>query len=116
MAVLFFIALTVKRQRNRSGVFFDLTGINGVFTAILYIMFISTITAAPLHVVNLGRIAGTLFMLMAVRKYRNIGGAVVGALTTCGVLLCTPSLARNTLFACHFRAYLRSFFCNSAVL
>ena len=91
-----FIALTVKRQRNRSGVF-DLTGINGVFTAILYIMFISTITAAPLHVVNLGRIAGTLFMLMAVRKYRNIGGAVVGALTTCGVLLCTPSLARNTL-------------------
>lgn len=39
-----FIALTVKRQRNRSGVF-DLTGINGVFTAILYIMFISTITA-----------------------------------------------------------------------
>ena len=47
--------------------------------------------------VNLGRIAGTLFMLMAVRKYRNIGGAVVGALTTCGVLLCTPSLARNTL-------------------
>ena len=50
-----------------------------------------------LHVVNLGRIAGTLFMLMAVRKYRNIGGAVVGALTTCGVLLCTPSLARNTL-------------------
>ena len=36
-------------------------------------------------------------MLMAVRKYRNIGGAVVGALTTCGVLLCTPSLARNTL-------------------
>lgn len=91
-----FIALTVKRQRNRSGVF-DLTGINGVFTAILYIMFISTITAAPLHVVNLGRIAGTLFMLMAVRKYRNIGGAVVGALTTCGVLLCAPSLARNTL-------------------
>ena len=91
-----FIALTVKRQKNRSGVF-DLTGINGVFTAILYIMFISTITAAPLCVVNLGRIAGTLFMLMAVRKYRNIGGAVVGALTTCGVLLCTPSLARNTL-------------------
>lgn len=91
-----FIALTVKRHRSRSGVF-DLSGINGVFTGILYIMLVSTLTALPLHIVNVGRIIGTMCMLMAVRRYRNIGGAVVGALTTCGVLLCEPSLARNTL-------------------
>lgn len=60
-------------------------------------MIISTLTAVPVHIVNIGRIFGTMCMLMAVRKYRNIGGAVVGALTTCGVLLCMPSLARNTL-------------------
>lgn len=91
-----FISLTIKKHRSRSGVF-DLTGINGVFTGILYIMIISTLTAVPVHIVNIGRIFGTMCMLMAVRKYRNIGGAVVGALTTCGVLLCMPSLARNTL-------------------
>lgn len=91
-----FIARNIQCRKENCGVF-DLTGLNGVFLSLIYIMSISTLTSVPLPVLNLGRIAGTLSMLMAVRKYKNIGGAVVGALTTCGVLLCVPSLARNTL-------------------
>ena len=91
-----FIARTIAATKSKSGVY-DLTGVNGIFVSIIYIMSISTLTAIPLSVLNLGRILGTSVLLIAVRKYKNIGGAVVGSLTTCGVLLCIPSLSRNTL-------------------
>lgn len=91
-----FIAKTIAVSKNRSGVY-DLTGINGIFIGVIYIMIISTLAAVPLPVVNLGRTLGTAALLLAARKYKNAGGAVVGALTACGVLLCVPGLAKNTL-------------------
>lgn len=91
-----FIVKTAVQRRDSDGVFV-MSGINGVFGGIIYIMVIATLTAAPVPVINLGRIAGTFGILCGVRKYRNAGGAVMGALTTCGVLLCNPLLAKNTL-------------------
>lgn len=91
-----FIIRSIMMCREENGVF-DMTGINGIFAAAAYVLIISTLTAVPLFIFNPGRIIGTAVMLMAVRRYKNMGGAVIGALTTCGVLLCTPSLAGNTL-------------------
>ena len=91
-----FIARSIQCRKENCGVF-DLTGVNGIFLSLIYIIIICTLTSVPIPVLNLGRILGTLCMLLAVRKYKNVGGAVVGALTTCGVLLCVPALARNTL-------------------
>lgn len=91
-----FVVKTVVQKRDSDGVF-ELSGINGIFGGIIYIVVIATLSAAPLPVINLGRIAGTFGILCGVRKYRNAGGAVMGALTTCGVLLCNPLLAKNTL-------------------
>lgn len=91
-----FVVKAVSQRRDEDGVV-ELSGINGIFGGIIYIMAIATLSAAPIPYINLGRIAGTFGILCGVRKYRNAGGAVMGALTTCGVLLCNPLLAKNTL-------------------
>lgn len=93
---LVFAARSIIMQRSSEGAF-RLHGISGVLMSMLYIMLISTLTAIPVPLFNVGRIIGVFVILAAVRKYKTAGGAVVGALTTCGVLLCEPSLARNTL-------------------
>lgn len=91
-----FIARSIAVSRSRKGVY-DLTGMNGIFAGIIYIMAICSLSSLSFFSLNLGRIVGVFVLLQAVRKYRNFGGAVIGGLTTCGVLICEPDLARNTL-------------------
>ncbi len=91
-----FVAKAVLLARRRSGVY-DLTGINGVFIGIFYIMAASSLSSIKLFAFDLGRIIGAFLLLQAVRKYKSAGGAVIGALTACGVVLCEPALAKNTL-------------------
>lgn len=91
-----FSAMTVMQSRALNGSY-ELGGINGIYVALLYVLIISALTSLRLGVIDLGRAFGCFCMLMAVRRYHQTGGAVVGALTTCGVLICMPMLARNTL-------------------
>ncbi|MBR1864847.1 MAG: SpoIIE family protein phosphatase [Ruminococcus sp.] len=91
-----FVVRTVLISRERSGVF-DLTGMNGIFLGIVYIMTLSVLTSVNIFSVNLGRVFGVFMLLQAVRRYRSFGGAAIGALTACGVMICDPSLTRNTL-------------------
>lgn len=91
-----FVTKTVAQRRDYDGIV-ELSGINGVFGGIIYIMAIATLCACPVPIVNVGRIVGAFAILCGVRKYRTAGGAVMGALTTCGILLCSPMSAKNTL-------------------
>ena len=91
-----FAAMTVLHSRAVSGSF-ELGGLSGMYTAMLYVIAVSVLTSLPLGVINPGRAFGCLCMLLAVRRYHQTGGAVLGALTTCGVLMCSPALAKNTL-------------------
>lgn len=91
-----FITMTVRSAAKRSGIY-DLSGINGIFTGMLCIITVSIFSSVNIFAVNLGRTLGAFIMLQASRRYRSFGGAVAGALTACGVLICDPSLARNTL-------------------
>ena len=91
-----YIAKTVLTSAQRSGVF-DLTGMNGVFVGMFYIAAVSIFSSVNIFAVNPGRALGAFILLHAAAKYRSFGGAVVGALTACGVLISDPSLARNTL-------------------
>lgn len=91
-----FIAKTIIIRRDYDGIV-ELSGLNGVYGGILYIALIATLSACPIPVINIGRALGCFAVLCGARKYRHAGGAVMGALTTCGVLLCNPLLAKNTL-------------------
>lgn len=91
-----FAAMNVIQSRA-SGGSFELGGLNSIYIGMLYVMAVSVLASLPTGVINIGRAAGCFCMLLAVRRYRQTGGAVVGALTTCAVLICAPMLARNTL-------------------
>lgn len=91
-----FIARSIAVSRSRNGVY-DLSGMNGIFAGIIYIMTVCSFSSLSALSLNFGRIVGVFALLQAVRKYRSFGGAVIGGLTTCGVLICEPDLARNTL-------------------
>ena len=91
-----FIVMTITAAFRRSGVY-DLTGMNGIFLGMFGIMAVSVLSSVHIFAFDPGRIMGTFVLLYAVRRYRSFGGAVVGALTACGVMVCDPSLARNTL-------------------
>lgn len=91
-----FIAKTIIFRRDYEGIV-ELSGLNGMYGGVLYIAVIATLSALPIPIFNLGRALGCFAILCGARKYRYAGGAVMGALTTCGVLLCEPTLAKNTL-------------------
>ncbi|MCR5541437.1 MAG: SpoIIE family protein phosphatase [Ruminococcus sp.] len=91
-----FITMTVRDAAKHSGVF-DLTGMNGMFAGMFFIMMVSIFASVNIFAVNPGRMLGAFILLQASRRYRSFGGAVIGALTACGVLVSDPSLARNTL-------------------
>ncbi|MGN1113528.1 MAG: SpoIIE family protein phosphatase [Oscillospiraceae bacterium] len=94
--VVVFISKVILYRRDYEGVV-ELSGVNGVYGAVIYIAIISTLCSLPIPAINIGRAIGCFAVLCGVRKYRNAGGAVMGAITTCGILLCSPSLAKNSL-------------------
>ena len=91
-----FSAMNIMQSSVLKGIY-NIGGVNGIYIGIVYVMAVSTLTSVPAGVFNLGRAAGCFCMLMAVRRFHQTGGAVAGALTTCGVLICAPMLAKNTL-------------------
>ncbi|NLZ45126.1 MAG: SpoIIE family protein phosphatase [Clostridiales bacterium] len=93
--VVYFVQST-KNRASVDGVL-DINGINGASLGIIYVLIITTLSSVGFFGINLGRILGAFVVLVAAGKYKHIGGAVCGALTTCGVILCSPELAKNTL-------------------
>ena len=84
-------------NRSSADGLLDINGIKGVTLAVLYVAVVATLTSVSVAGVNVGRVFGIFVLLCAVQRYTHIGGAVCGALTTCGVILCSPDLSKNTL-------------------
>lgn len=75
----------------------SLSGTAGASLAVIYVLSIATVTSVDISKINIGRIIGMIIVLLAVRKYKYVGGAVCGVLTSCGVILCSPTLGRSTM-------------------
>ncbi|MFT3951308.1 MAG: PP2C family protein-serine/threonine phosphatase [Oscillospiraceae bacterium] len=89
--------LMAVAQRTSTDGLLDINGLRGASLGILFVVAACTLASVQIGSVNLGRTAGMFVMLAAMTRYGHIGGAVCGALTTCGVILCAPQLADNTL-------------------
>jgi len=78
-----------------------ISGTQGAAIGVIYVLTLATLTSLDFSSLNIGRTFGVLIMLLAVKKYKHLGGAVCGVLTSCGVILCSPQLGRSTmLLAC----------------
>ena len=95
-AVLSYFAVSAKNRTDANGLL-DINGRHGISLAVLYVAAVSLLTSVSVFGFNAGRIFGSVVLLCAATKYKHIGGAVMGALTTCGVLLCSVETAGNTL-------------------
>lgn len=94
-ACVIFMFMTLADDFSVTGTL-RISGISGVFASLLYIMAVCTLSSIPLPL-DLGRIFGTVILMYFAKKYRATGGAFIGVLTACGVILASPSLAGNTL-------------------
>lgn len=75
----------------------SLAGTAGASLAVIYVLSIATLTAIDFSKFNIGRIIGVLVVLLGMRKYKHMGGAIAGVLTSCGIVLCSPTLGRSTM-------------------
>ncbi len=97
-ATFFLIKVCAKIRYER---IFPVSGACGVSLGALYVLLISALASIDLIGINFGRIFGMIVILFAAKKYRHVGGAVCGAMTTLGMVLCSQPLGRSTmLLAC----------------
>ncbi|MBR6336730.1 MAG: SpoIIE family protein phosphatase [Ruminococcus sp.] len=94
-AAVIFMASLLLEEYTVTGKL-NISGSRGVFAGVIYIMLICALTSIPLPV-DLGRVFGTVVLLYFAKKYRAVGGALIGVLTSFATALCIPSLAANTL-------------------
>ncbi len=66
--------------------------------AVTFLLCITALCGLDLPFCNLGRIAGMTVTLLAARNFRHSGGTLCGALTACGVALCSVELGMPLLF------------------
>lgn len=95
-SLIVYLLLSVCDKTISNGIL-DINGLNGASLGVLYVSLVSVYAGVSFWGVNLGRILCVCIILCAAFKYKHIGGAVCGALTTCSVFLSEPELAGNTM-------------------
>ena len=63
-----------------------------------YVLFAATLCTMNFYTVNVGVAVGSCAVLVAAHKYRRLGGAVCGILTTCGAMLYSAEFGGRTIF------------------
>ena len=95
----YFIVTVATYIKNKKTL--PVSGIAGASLGVIYVLSLSSLVSIDIWKLNVGRVLGIFIMLLAIRKYKYIGGAVCGVLASCGVILCSPSMGRTTmLLAC----------------
>lgn len=66
--------------------------------AICYLLFVTALCGVQISFCNVGRVLGTSVTLLFARQLRQNGGTLCGALTVCGITLCSVKLGMPMLF------------------
>lgn len=92
----FFLADALQSMKENKIILLD-TGKSFTF-AICYLLSITALCGIDLQFCNLGRVTGITLTLLASRQFKQSAGTLCGALTTCGVVLCSVPLGMPLLF------------------
>lgn len=95
-SLVVYLILSVASRASVDGIL-DINGMNGASLGVLYVTFVSVFTGVSFLGLNLGRILCVCVVLCGAKKYKHVGGAVCGALSTCGIFLSIPELSGNTM-------------------
>lgn len=97
-SVLVYMGLKVKQKYVRDKII-TLSGSIGIYSCIMFVLFISLLGGIDFKV-NIGRIIGGIITLVMAGKFRNAGGAVTGVLVAVAMVIAKPSLLAGTLVMC----------------
>ncbi|MDE6658153.1 MAG: SpoIIE family protein phosphatase, partial [Oscillospiraceae bacterium] len=92
----FFLADAMQSIRENKNISLD-AGKSFTF-AICYLLGITALCGIDLEFCNLGRITGMILTLLVARQFKQSAGTLCGALTTCGIVLCSVPLGMPLLF------------------
>lgn len=96
---VYFLITAIKVIKSEK--MLPVSGSAGASIGIIYIIVLATFSSIHIYFVNFGRVLGLLIMLLAIKKYKHIGGAITGILTSSGIILCSLKLGSSTiLLAC----------------
>ncbi|MDE5884531.1 MAG: SpoIIE family protein phosphatase [Oscillospiraceae bacterium] len=95
-AAAYFLADAVQSLRENRKIILN-PGKSFTF-AICYLLGITALCGMDFQFCNLGRITGVLCTLLAARQFKQSAGTLCGALTTCGIVLCSVPLGMPLLF------------------
>jgi stage II sporulation protein E len=84
-------------DKIKSGEKLRLNGLTAVYCTMIYIAAIATLSSCQIGIFNIGRILSCAVIPAAAKKKRAAGGAIMGALTSVSVTLCSSSLSQNTM-------------------
>lgn len=93
--VTYAAAFVIKRAESGEPV--RIQGLTAVYCTMLFIAAAATLSSCQIGIFNLGRVMCCALIPCAAKKKRASGGAVMGALTTVSVTLCSSSLSVNTM-------------------
>lgn len=94
--VSFFLADAIQNIQEHKIISLD-TGKSFTF-AICYLLSITALCGIDLEFCNIGRITGITLTLLVTRQFKQSAGTLCGALTTCGIVLCSVPLGMPLLF------------------
>ncbi len=95
-AASFFLSDAVQNFRENRKIRLD-AGKSFTY-AICYLLLITALCGLDLEFCNPGRVFGMTVTLLAARQFRQAAGTLCGALTACGVVLCSVPLGMPMLF------------------
>lgn len=74
-----------------------ISGTSGAALGVVFVIGVAALCSAQVGFFNFGRAFGVLVVLLAAKKFKHAGGAVCGALVTCGVVLYSPDMGKATM-------------------
>ena len=95
-AASYFLADAVQNLREQKKIQLS-TGKSFTY-AVCYLFCITALCGIDFEFCNFGRIAGLTVTLLAARQFRQSAGTLCGALTACGIVLCSVPLGMPLLF------------------
>ncbi len=92
-----FFLFSIKNAIEKDKVI-PVSGVGGASLGVIYTFAIATLASIDIFSLNIGLILGILVILLAIKKYKYLGGAICGVLTSCGIMMCSPTIGLGTIF------------------
>lgn len=74
-----------------------LTGLYGAATSAVFVLIVTSLSSISFSIFNIGRIIAIFTVLICAKKFKHIGGAISGALATCGMTLYSAGFGKTSM-------------------